>query len=394
MPALSPTMTEGNIAKWNIKEGDSFSAGDVLLEIETDKATMDVEAQDDGLVFKIVKGDGSKGIKVGDRIAVMAEEGDDLKSMEMPAEDVSSSQESEKSQPKEPSAPKKQESKSKSEEAKQTTEKETQKVGQEGKQTGSAKSNKYPLYPSVETLLHQNGLSEQDASSMKATGPQGRLLKGDVLAYLGKISKEYPAESSKRLEKLSHLDLSNIQLAPKAETKSKQAEKPAAPEVPKVTEIAIPISLSQLIATQKRVTDTLGIHLPLSTLIARASEMANEDLPLSKNHKPTSDELFNSILGLDQVHKASKGAYFPQITGISPAPIFAARPAKKTDIIDILSAPKAKPAASRPAVVPAGISAGENIFSVFAKPGEEGRASEYLGRMKVVLENEPGRLVL
>jgi len=53
MPALSPTMTEGNIASWKIKEGDYFSAGDVLLEIETDKAQMDVEAQDDGILAKI-----------------------------------------------------------------------------------------------------------------------------------------------------------------------------------------------------------------------------------------------------------------------------------------------------------------------------------------------------
>ena len=53
MPSMSPTMTEGNIASWKVKEGDSFSAGDVLLEIETDKAQMDVEAQDDGLMAKI-----------------------------------------------------------------------------------------------------------------------------------------------------------------------------------------------------------------------------------------------------------------------------------------------------------------------------------------------------
>jgi pyruvate/2-oxoglutarate dehydrogenase complex dihydrolipoamide acyltransferase (E2) component len=54
MPALSPTMTEGNIAKWAVKEGDEFSAGDVLLEVETDKAQMDVEAQDDGIMAKIM----------------------------------------------------------------------------------------------------------------------------------------------------------------------------------------------------------------------------------------------------------------------------------------------------------------------------------------------------
>lgn len=53
MPAMSPTMTEGNIAAWKVKEGDSFSAGDLLLEIETDKAQMDVEAQEDGVMAKI-----------------------------------------------------------------------------------------------------------------------------------------------------------------------------------------------------------------------------------------------------------------------------------------------------------------------------------------------------
>ena len=89
MPALSPTMTEGNIASWKVKEGDSFSAGDVLLEIETDKASMDVEAQDDGIIAKITQGDGAKGIKVGTRIGVLAEPGDDISSLEIPAEESS-----------------------------------------------------------------------------------------------------------------------------------------------------------------------------------------------------------------------------------------------------------------------------------------------------------------
>src|SRR5271168_3809806 len=89
MPALSPTMTEGNIAKWSVKEGDSFSAGDVLLEIETDKASMDVEAQDDGILAKITQPDGAKGIQVGTRIGIIAEPGDDLSSLEIPEEEAS-----------------------------------------------------------------------------------------------------------------------------------------------------------------------------------------------------------------------------------------------------------------------------------------------------------------
>lgn len=78
MPAMSPTMSEGGIASWKKKEGDPFSTGDVLLEIETDKATIDVEAQDDGILAKIIAEDGAKNVQVGSAIAVVGEEGDDI----------------------------------------------------------------------------------------------------------------------------------------------------------------------------------------------------------------------------------------------------------------------------------------------------------------------------
>ncbi|KAF8496665.1 pyruvate dehydrogenase [Gautieria morchelliformis] len=78
MPAMSPTMTEGGISAWKKNEGESFSVGDVLLEIETDKATIDVEAQDDGVLAKIIASDGAKNISVGSPIAIIAEQGDDL----------------------------------------------------------------------------------------------------------------------------------------------------------------------------------------------------------------------------------------------------------------------------------------------------------------------------
>ena len=77
MPALSPTMEEGNLAKWLVKEGDKVSPGDVIAEIETDKATMEVEAVDEGTVAKIVVPAGTEGVKVNALIAVLAEEGED-----------------------------------------------------------------------------------------------------------------------------------------------------------------------------------------------------------------------------------------------------------------------------------------------------------------------------
>src|SRR6478736_9055024 len=77
MPALSPTMEEGNLAKWLVKEGDKVSSGDVIAEIETDKATMEVEAVDEGTVAKIVVPAGTEGVKVNAVIAVLAGEGED-----------------------------------------------------------------------------------------------------------------------------------------------------------------------------------------------------------------------------------------------------------------------------------------------------------------------------
>ncbi|WP_298963162.1 pyruvate dehydrogenase complex dihydrolipoamide acetyltransferase [uncultured Roseibium sp.] len=82
MPALSPTMEEGNLAKWLVKEGDTVSAGDVIAEIETDKATMEVEAVDEGTVGKILVAEGSKGVKVNELIAVLLEEGEDASSID------------------------------------------------------------------------------------------------------------------------------------------------------------------------------------------------------------------------------------------------------------------------------------------------------------------------
>ena len=76
MPALSPTMEEGTLAKWHVKEGDNVSSGDVIAEIETDKATMEVEAVDEGRIGKIVVPEGTEGVKVNAVIAVLLTEGE------------------------------------------------------------------------------------------------------------------------------------------------------------------------------------------------------------------------------------------------------------------------------------------------------------------------------
>ena len=85
MPALSPTMTEGKLAKWLKAEGDAVASGDVLVEIETDKATMEIEAVDEGILGKILIPEGTEGVLVNTPIAVIAEEGEDVSDVEAPA---------------------------------------------------------------------------------------------------------------------------------------------------------------------------------------------------------------------------------------------------------------------------------------------------------------------
>ncbi|VDS07716.1 Dihydrolipoyllysine-residue acetyltransferase component of pyruvate dehydrogenase complex [Paracoccus haematequi] len=85
MPALSPTMEEGTLAKWLVKEGDAVKSGDIIAEIETDKATMEFEAVDEGKIGKILIAEGSAGVKVNTPIAVLLEEGEDASAVSSPA---------------------------------------------------------------------------------------------------------------------------------------------------------------------------------------------------------------------------------------------------------------------------------------------------------------------
>ena len=84
MPALSPTMEEGKLARWLVKEGDEIAAGDIIAEIETDKATMEIEAIEDGLLAKVLVSEGAEGVKVNTPIAIVLEEGEELDSKATP----------------------------------------------------------------------------------------------------------------------------------------------------------------------------------------------------------------------------------------------------------------------------------------------------------------------
>ncbi|MCJ1230700.1 pyridoxine biosynthesis protein [Toensbergia leucococca] len=269
-------------------------------------------------------------------------------------------------------------------------------------------AQKYPLTPSVSQTLHENGISQSEVDKIPASGPKGRLLKGDVLAYVGTIKSSYSSDQSARITHLAHLDLSNIKIAPPKSMEPPPSStmpsdpKAAAPAPEPDTEIAVSISFKAVLEVQKRLQTTLGITLPLSTFIARATEVANDDLPRSTTTAPTANELFNQVLGLDKINsKTSRGSFTPQITALPARPFqLPAGPARKLDIIDLLTGAPSRSAPSDLGVPPVGTMAGSgsgaatNVFSVSVPRGEEKRARVFLERVKTILQAEPGRLIL
>ncbi|KAJ8699375.1 pyridoxine biosynthesis protein [Pleurotus ostreatus] len=173
---MSPTMTEGGIAQWKKQAGEAFSAGDVLLEVrpqETDKATIDVEAQEDGIMGRILLPDGTKNVPVGKVIALLAEEGDDISNLEAPKEAAALSPPSSAPESKVPASP----------------------SPSSSHHDGGHVSISGPLFPSVQRLLWEHAASIRDASQITGTGVRGMLTKGDVLAFLGLAS--HPLGSAK-----------------------------------------------------------------------------------------------------------------------------------------------------------------------------------------------------
>ncbi|KAJ5111372.1 hypothetical protein N7532_001907 [Penicillium argentinense] len=255
----------------------------------------------------------------------------------------------------------------------------------------------YPLYPSVQQLLHQKNIPLSEASKIPASGPKGRLLKGDVLAYLGQIANDYPASQAASLAKLQVLDLSNIKIAapapqPAAPAAEKTKEEEVVAKPPPVTSVAITISLAAVLSAQRKLQENLGVTVPLSRFLAIATDLANDDLPRAKNAKPSADELFDEILGGEPV-LSSRGDYIPELNAFETHQARQPEPVVE-DIIDILSAKPGKKSA--PAPVPAfeDESGAANVFSLTVPVGEEVRAKAFLERIQTLLQVEPARLVV
>lgn len=332
MPAMSPTMTEGGVVSWKFQPGQAFAAGDVLLEVETDKATIDVELTDDGVMWEILVNDGATGIPVGEPIAFLAEEGDDLATLAKPALE-------------EPAAPAKDaapEPKAAESKAPQTKAAPAQALldGVFGPANPQQK-----ILPGVELLLHKHGISNDDAyAQIPASGPKGRILLGDVLAYVGAIDKAAVTKVTNYIKEKEHLDLSNIKLAaPKAAPAPEKAA-PAKPtnilRIEFTSELGEGVSRHKFQFAFERALEaaqrqTYATRFPEYARAPLASQLYDEDIfddllvaPVSQDRFEVFDVAYQYIGGVSGA-TASYADDFDELLGVSQpvaAPLDAAAP--------------------------------------------------------------------
>jgi pyruvate dehydrogenase E2 component (dihydrolipoamide acetyltransferase) len=190
MPALSPTMTEGNLARWLKKEGEQVKAGDVIAEIETDKATMEVEAVDEGILGRILVPDGTQGVKVNDVIAVLVEEGEDVpadaasKPKQTPVQEREAEPDGESGgKPARKPEPKAAETPSPAQEAQR----------EPAAPPARADGERIFASPLARRMAQQAGL---DLAGVKGSGPNGRIVKADIEAALSRGPAAAPAPAA------------------------------------------------------------------------------------------------------------------------------------------------------------------------------------------------------
>ncbi|OVA04464.1 Biotin/lipoyl attachment [Macleaya cordata] len=201
MPSLSPTMTEGNIARWLKKEGDKVTPGEVLCEVETDKATVEMECMEEGYIAKIIHGDGANSIKVGEPIAITVEEEDDIAKFKDYKPSSSGSADGVKSS--EPTPTKKE-----AVEPVSSPEPKISKVDQAPPQSG----DRLFASPLARKLAEDNNVP---LSSIKGTGPDGSIVKADIEDYLasGKKGVSAPVSKAQDAAAMKSLDYTDLPLS-------------------------------------------------------------------------------------------------------------------------------------------------------------------------------------
>ena len=287
MPALSPTMEEGTLAKWLVKPGDTVSAGDIMAEIETDKATMEFEAVDEGTIASIAVEAGTEGVKVGTVIAILAEEGEDVDEAaaaapsgdEEPAEEKPAKDESEgksepaKAVPRESAKP-----------ARASVETDTKAPAAPKDDSGE----RIIASPLARRIAEQNGA---DLSTITGSGPRGRIVKADVEGAEGgsaKSAADTSAAKDKDEAKSSAKAPASDHGAPYEEEKLSNVRKVIARRLTESKQqvphyyLAVDIRLDALLDLRKQLNAGLeadGVKLSVNDLLIKALARALMRVP-------------------------------------------------------------------------------------------------------------------
>ena len=253
MPALSPTMEEGTLAKWLVKEGDTIQSGDILAEIETDKATMEFEAIDEGVISQIVVAEGTDNVAVGAVIAVIAGEDGDASAAPAPA--------SKAAKPKKAAPP--------AETAAAPTASLSPSMVKS--KPPASTGDRVIASPLAKRIAEQNGV---DLAHVTGTGPNGRIVKADVAgappttaAASAPIANVDPGDIPHSTEKLSNMRKTIARRL----TESKQ-------QVPHIY-LTVDINLDKMLALRSELNAALepqGIKLSVNDLLIKALAKALE----------------------------------------------------------------------------------------------------------------------
>ena len=260
MPALSPTMEEGTLAKWLVKEGDTVESGDVMAEIETDKATMEFEAVDEGIIGKILVPEGSAGVKVNEVIAILLDDGEDVSNIEV--------QEPENKQ-------------DIIEKINTVENKPSIKLENSNKNLNKERVFATPL---ARRIAKSNNL---ELTNIKGTGPYGRIVKADVesnnISYLEKpatlsMTSSTTTEIIKDIYKDRHFTEIALDGMRKVIANRLTEAKQTIPHF----YLRRSVSLDKLLMIRAEMNDGLadkGIKISVNDFIIKASSLALQDIP-------------------------------------------------------------------------------------------------------------------
>ena len=286
MPALSPTMEEGTLAKWLVKVGDKISAGDIMAEIETDKATMEFEAVDEGTVADIAVPEGTEGVKVGTVIATLAEDGEDAKSVKPASGESAASAPAPAATVPGTSAPTPQSARPELVEG-QSFSSSAATEGKSGASTSSARADSGGAAKSSGDRIIASPLAKRiaadkgiDLTTVKGSGPNGRIVKADLegaqpsaqpTAAPAQAPAAQPGEIPHEVEKLSSMRKTIARRL----TESKQT-------IPHIY-LTVDINLDKLLKLRAEINDALanqGVKVSVNDMLIKALAKALIAVPV------------------------------------------------------------------------------------------------------------------